>query len=78
MGKEKMLITKLNSGMWKVEVWDKHGNWTSVCEETIDDCREFAEDFQSNADTLKAKNDSWGKCVKEMIKNDRANGLNWE
>ena len=78
MGKEKMLITKLDSGMWKVEVYDKYGNWTSVCEETIDDCREFAKNFQGNADTLKAKNDSWGECVKEMIKNDRANGLNWE
>ena len=78
MGKEKMLITKLNSGMWKVEVWDKHGNWTSVCEETIDDCREYAQSYYNSADTRKAKNDSWGKCVKEMIKNDRVNGLNWE
>ena len=78
MSKEKMLITKLDSGMWKVEVYDKYGNWTSVCEETIDDCREFAKEFQGNADTLKAKNDSWGECVKEMIKNDRKKGLNWE
>ena len=78
MTKEKMLITKLDSGMWKVEVYDKYGNWTSVCEETIDDCREFAKEFQGNADTLKAKNDSWGECVKEMIKNDRKKGLNWE
>ena len=78
MSKEKMLITKLDSGMWKVEVYDKYGNWTSVCEETIDDCREFAKEFQGNADTLKAKNDSWGECVKELIKNDRENGLNWE
>jgi len=78
MSKEKMLITKLDGGMWKVEVWDKYGDWTSVCEETIDDCREFAKEFQGNADTLKAKNDSWGKCVKELIKNDRKKGLNWE
>ena len=78
MTKEKMLITKLNDNCWSVEVYDKHGNWTKVYEETIDDCREFAKEFQGNADTLKAKNDSWGKCVKELIKNDRKKGLNWE
>ena len=78
MGKEKMLITKLDSGMWKVEVTDKYGDWTSVCEETIDDCREFAKEWLNNSERRKASGDSWAKCVKEMIKNDRANGLNWE
>ena len=78
MSKEKMLITKLDSGWWKVEVYDKHGNWTSVCEETIDDCRAFAREWVNNTERRKASGDSWGECVKEMIKNDRANGLNWE
>ena len=78
MTKEKMLITKLDSGMWKVEVWDKYGDWTSVCEETIDDCRAFATEWLNNSERRKASGDSWGECVKEMIKQDRANGLNWE
>ena len=78
MTKEKMLITKLDSGMWKVEVTDKYGDWTSVCEESIDDCRKYATEFWNNTEKRKASNDSWGECVKEMIKNDRANGLNWE
>lgn len=78
MGKEKMLITKLDSGMWKVEVTDKYGDWTSVCEETIDDCREFAKEWVNNTERRKASSDSWSECVKEIIKNDRENGLNWE
>ena len=78
MSKEKMLITKLDNGMWKVEVYDKYGNWTSVCEETIDDCRAFAKEWLNNSERRKASGDSWGECVKEMIKQDRKAGRNWE
>ena len=78
MGKEKMLITKLDSGMWKVEVWDKYGDWTSVCEETIDDCRAFAREWLNNTERRKASGDSWGECIKQMIKDDRKAGRNWE
>ena len=78
MGKEKMLITKLDSGMWKVEVTDKYGDWTSVCEETIDDCRAFAREWVNNTERRKASSDSWGECIKEMIKEDRKAGRNWE
>ena len=78
MGKEKMLITKLDSGMWKVEVTDKYGDWTSVCEETIDDCRVFAREWLNNTERRKASSDSWGECIKQMIKDDREAGRNWE
>jgi hypothetical protein len=78
MSKEKMLITKLDNGMWSVEVTDKYGDWTKVFEETIDDCREFAIEFWNNTERRKARGDSWGECVKEMIKQDREKGLNWE
>ena len=78
MSKEKMLITKLDSGMWKVEVWDKYGDWTSVCEETIDDCRAFAKEWLNNSERRKASGDSWAECVKQMIKDDREAGRNWE
>ena len=78
MTKEKMLITKLDSGMWKVEVTDKYGDWTSVCEETIDDCRAFAREWVNNTERRKASSDSWAECVKEMIKNDREAGRSWE
>ena len=78
MGKEKMLITKLDSGMWKVEVTDKYGDWTSVCEETIDDCRAFAKEWLNNTERRKASGDSWGECIKQMIKDDREAGRNWE
>ena len=78
MTKEKMLITKLDSGWYKVEVTDKYGDWTSVCEETIDDCRAFAREWVNNTERRKASGDSWAECVKEMIKNDRKAGRNWE
>ena len=78
MTKEKMLITKLDSGMWKVEVTDKYGDWTSVCEETVDDCQAFAKEWLNNTERRKASGDSWGECVKEMIKNDREAGRSWE
>ena len=78
MTKEKMLITKLDSGMWKVEVTDKYGDWTSVCEETIDDCRAFAKEWLNNTERRKASSDSWGECIKQMIKDDREAGRNWE
>ena len=78
MTKEKTLITQLKSGMWKVEVTDKYGDWTSVCEETIDDCRAFAREWVNNTERRKASSDSWGECVKQMIKDDREAGRNWE
>tara|TARA_R110002012_G_scaffold77474_1_gene196658 strand:+ start:662 stop:898 length:237 start_codon:yes stop_codon:yes gene_type:complete len=78
MTKEKMLITKLDDGMWSVEITDKYGDWTKVYEETIDDCRKYAVEFWNTAETRKASNDSWGECVKQMIKDDRKAGRNWE
>jgi len=78
MTKEKMLITKLDGGWYKVEVTDKYGDWTSVCEETIDDCRAFAREWLNNTERRKASGDSWGECIKQMIKDDREAGRNWE
>jgi len=78
MTKEKMLITKLDSGWYKVEVTDKYGDWTSVCEETIDDCRGFAKEWLNNTERRKASSDSWAECVKQMIKDDREAGRSWE
>ena len=78
MTKEKMLITKLDGGWYKVEVTDKYGEWRSTCEETIDDCRKYATEFWNNTEKRKASNDSWGECIKQMIKDDREAGRNWE
>tara|TARA_X000001382_G_scaffold106181_1_gene81546 strand:- start:673 stop:909 length:237 start_codon:yes stop_codon:yes gene_type:complete len=77
--KEKMLITKLDCGQfYKVEVWDKYGDYVGVCEESIEDCRKYAQSHYDSADKRKASRDSWGECVKEMIKEDRKRGFSWD
>ena len=78
MTKEKMLITKHDDGLYSVEVTDKYGSWVRVFEESIDDCRKYAQSHYDSADKRKSLDDSWGECVKEMIKEDRKAGRNWE
>ena len=70
----RMLITQLKDGMWQVEVWDKYGDYRKVFNDTIDQCREYALDFQKGADERNECNEMIG----ELVKKDRKAGRNWE
>ena len=79
MTKERMLIKKdEETGLYKLEVWDKYDNYVGVYEESYEDCVKYAQDHYDSADKRLASRESWGECVKQMIKDDRKAGRNWE
>tara|TARA_X000001382_G_scaffold114660_1_gene93124 strand:- start:39 stop:341 length:303 start_codon:yes stop_codon:yes gene_type:complete len=79
MTKERMLIKQdEETGLYKLEVWDKYDNYVGVYEKSIEDCHKYAQSHYDSADKRFASRESWGKCVEQMIKDDRKAGRNWE
>jgi len=78
MNKEKIIIKALDGGWYKLELTDKYGTYVGVCEQTLEDCIKYAKYYFSGADERKRKNDSWGKCVQQLIEADRKAGRSWE
>ena len=79
MTKERMLIKQdEETGLYKLEVWDKYDNYVGVYEKSIEDCHKYAQSHYDSADERFASRESWGKCVEQMIKDDRKAGRNWE
>ena len=79
MTKERMLIKKdEETGLYRLEVWDKYDNYVGVYEKSIEDCHKYAQSHYDSADKRFASRESWGKCVEQMIKDDRKAGRNWE
>ena len=76
--KPNIVLKCLDSGLWKVEVTDAHGDWISVCEETPEECMAFATKWLELTEIRKKRKDSWGECIKKMVEEDRKNGRNWE
>ena len=78
MNEEKIIIKALDSGWYKLELTDKYGAYVGVCEQTLEDCIKYAKSYFEGAEKRKAKNDSWGKCVQQLVEADRKAGRNWE
>lgn len=78
MNKEKITIKPLDSTWYKLELTDKYGAYVGVCEQTLEDCIEYAKSYFEGAEERKRKNDSWGKCVQKLVERDRKAGRNWE
>ena len=78
MNKEKITIKALDSGWYKLELTDKYGSYLGVCEPTIEDCMKYAQNYFDGAEERKRKNDSWGKCVQQLVEADRKAGRSWE
>ena len=79
MNKERMLITPdKETGLYRLEVWDKYDNYIGVYEESYEDCIKYAQSHWDSADERFASRESWGECVKKMIKEDRKHGRSWE
>jgi len=49
-----------------------------VCEQTLEDCIKYAKYYFAGADERKRKNDSWNKCVQQLVEADRKAGRSWE
>jgi hypothetical protein len=78
MNKETITIKALDSGWYKLELTDKYGTYVGVCEQSVEDCMKYAENYFAGADERKRKNDSWGKCVQQLVEADRKAGRSWE
>ena len=78
MNKEKITIKPLDSTWYKLELTDKYGAYVGVCQQTLEECIEYAKSYFEGAEERKIKNDSWGKCVQQLVEADRKAGRNWE
>jgi|TARA_R100001460_G_scaffold46327_1_gene83853 hypothetical protein len=78
MNKESVEITQYDSGIYRVEMTDKYGEWTSLGAETMEEVDKYIEEYMSSADKRYKSRESWGKCVQKLIEDDRKHGRSWE
>tara|TARA_R100001443_G_scaffold49163_1_gene61522 strand:- start:1573 stop:1809 length:237 start_codon:yes stop_codon:yes gene_type:complete len=78
MTKESVKISQYDSGIYRVEMTDKYGEWIAVGAETMEEVDKHIEEYMSSADKRYKSRESWNKCVQKLIEEDRKHGRSWE